>query len=775
MSQDVDAATIAARLLARIARRVGASLALDETLDAVANAVVEALGFRAAVVNLLAPDDELYVVAVAGSPAVRASLEGTHSTRSSWDAMLNAAMPWGELRFLRHGTRLPEGTEDMHFYVPTLPVPADDGGERWHPEDALFAPLMSSDDALLGVLSVDDPVDGVLPKSVQRALLEAFAVQAALAIEHAREHKALGDSELMLRRMFDESPISKALFGPDGRYRRVNRAYCEFLGRRPEEFIGRRALDFAHPDEQASTTALSQEIRDAKQRIAKIEKRYVHADGSELWGRLSLTRIGAGDEASVLAAIEDVTEARAAEQQLRHHALHDSLTGLPNRTLIFDRLEQALARAARDGTDVAVIVLDVDHFKLVNDSYGHPVGDQLLGAVADALQQCMRGCDTAGRLGGDEFLVVCEGVSSAGAAAVIAERLREAVRVPVVIGDLTLLPSASLGCTITSMRGNEQPSADQLVAEADAALYRAKGAGRGRCEMFDEEMRRTSLDQMELRAQLLTALTGEQLRLHYQPIIDLETGSTLGFEALLRWEHPSRGLLVPADFLPVIIDSDLDAPVTQWVLTRACGDIAALSISGLAPPFVSVNISPRQLGRPDLIDDVRAALSAADLSASRLWLEITEEQLVDERHRPKLEGLQSMGCRIVIDDFGTGYCGLTYLQQLPVNVLKIDRAFIAGMVDDRVSAGITAAVADLAGVLGITVVAEGVETAAQAELLHDMGIGLAQGFFFGRPGPSALPARLPGFVLPHPRGHQRRPARVGQPLLTTVNESITTG
>jgi diguanylate cyclase (GGDEF)-like protein/PAS domain S-box-containing protein len=772
MSQDGQAATLAARLLATIARRVGASLALDETLDAVAAAVVEALGFRAAVVNLVGKDDELHVVAVAGSDELRAALLGTHSPSVVWETVLTAAEHWGELRFLSHETALLDAARDLKFFVPTTLEPVQESVERWHPADALFAPLFGNDGRLLGVLSVDDPVDGKLPDDVHRALLEAFAVQAALAIEHARTHQDLGDSELLLRRIFDESPIGKVLFGPDGRYIRVNQAYCEFMGRPAEEFIGRRAVDFAHPDEQESTVAISTEIRSGDQRVSRLERRYQHNDGRELWGRLSLARIGDGDHVTVLGAIEDITDAHAAEEQLRHHALHDSLTGLPNRVLIYDRIEQALARSRRDDAGVAVVVVDVDHFKLVNDSYGHPAGDQLLTSVAAALRSTLRDCDTAGRLGGDEFVVVCEGIGTVAAATAVAERLREAVRVPVQIGDVTVLPSASLGCTVSF----EETTAEQLVAEADAALYRAKAAGRGRYELFDEGMRESSVAQLQLRMQLATALERGEFCLHYQPIVDLATGVALGYEALLRWEHPERGLLAPADFLPAVLDSDLDVPVTQWVLQRACADIAEVGRRNGAQPFVSVNLSARQVARHGLVADVEAVIAATGLAPKRLWLEITEEHLVERRHRPVLDRLQALGCRIVLDDFGTGYSGLTYLQQMPVNVLKIDREFVARVGTDRVSSGITAAVADLAEVLGIKVIAEGVETVEQAELLRGMGIELAQGYFFGRPAPIAdgMPSTNATAELPLQRA-RRRPDGSAQPALTTVKDSSQTG
>ncbi len=286
-------------------------------------------------------------------------------------------------------------------------------------------------------------------------------------------------------------------------------------------------------------------------------------------------------------------------------------------------------------------------------------------------------------------------------------------------------------------------------------------------------MRQRSVSQMELRAQLVEALEAGQLRLHYQPIVSLHDGATVGYEALLRWEHPTRGLLLPAEFLPVIIDSDLDLPVTRWVLNRAVSDIVELSSVDPTEPFVSVNLSARQLARTDLDRDVQAVLARSGLAPHRLWLELTEEHLVDSRHRGMLERLRGLGCQVVLDDFGTGYSGLTYLQQLPVGALKIDRAFIARVGCDRVSTGIIRAVADLADALDIAVVAEGVETTEQAERVAAMGIKLAQGYLFGRPGPlAALDAAAGLAALPTPRDVGDR---AGQPPLVTVNDSMTTG
>jgi len=745
MSHEAHSANDAARRLAEVARRVGVSLVLDDTLDAVAHAVVETLGFRAAVVNLVAPDGDLHVVSVAGSDEVREALLGSHSSRSAWNAMLTAATPWGDLRFLDHETQIPDEADGMQIYVPPLPVPDDDHGGRWHPQDALFAPMISADGELVGVLSVDDPVDGMLPDADQRALLEAFAVQAALAIERARVYEEVREREELLGRLFDESPVGKALFDPAGHYIRVNQAYCRFMGRDAHEFLGRRVVDFAHPEELASTEALSHQIR-GEDSIVKLERRYLRADGQEIWGRLHLTRIDGADGTSVLAAIEDITEAREAEAQLRHHALHDSLTGMPNRTLIFDRLKQAMARARRGGHGVGVIVVDVDHFKEVNDSYGHPAGDQLLISIARCLEGVLRDSDSAGRLGGDEFVVVCENINTHADVEDLAERLRIAARAPMQIDGRTLLPSISLGCTLTDGDG----SVDQVVSEADAALYRAKEAGRGQHVLFDEEMRQTSHAQLELRAQLELALADDQLRLHYQPIIELASRRVIGYEALLRWQHPRRGLLLPGEFLPAIADGDLDVPVTRWVLNQACRDIAALSARHGTAPYLSVNLSPRQLSRPELGTEIAAAATRAGFPVTQLWLEITEEHLVDRRHRPALDALRALGCRIALDDFGTGYSGLTYLQQLPVDAIKIDRSYIARICHDRASAGITAAVNGLGEVLGVGILAEGVETEDQAEMLLTMGVAAAQGYLFGRPAPISDYLNAP-VAMPRPR------------------------
>jgi diguanylate cyclase (GGDEF)-like protein len=438
-----------------------------------------------------------------------------------------------------------------------------------------------------------------------------------------------------------------------------------------------------------------------------------------------------GDGVTVLAQVEDVTDERAAEEALRHQALHDALTGLPNRTLVHDRIQRALSAARRDGTNVAVVFCDVDHFKLINDTHGHQAGDRLLRHVGAALAANLRPGDTAARLGGDEFVLVLCGARDVEHAARIADRLRLAVRRQVDLTSVPTAPALSMGVTLAT----DESDPESLLAEADAALYRAKALGRDRCEIYDVELRRSAAHQLLLLGELERAVTDREFAVHYQPIVRLDSGDVVGYEALLRWVHPERGLVAPADFLSLLVDSVWDDAVADYVLERACIDLNRLSAIGDRSTFVSINVSVRQLGRADLAGRVSTALAAVGLSPDRLWVEVTEQHAVDRHHLATLERLRDIGVRIAIDDFGTGYAGLTYLQRLPADIVKIDRSFVRRITDDGASRSITGAIADLSELLGLTVVAEGVETRAQAAILRELGVTLGQGYFHGAPEP----------------------------------------
>lgn len=460
------------RFLVDVARRVGASLDLQDTLDHVVRGVVELLGFEVAVLNLTAVDGSLEVVSVAGPDETREELMGTRQSAEGWTALLDAAEPLGTLRFVDHTTT--ELMEDMSVWTPDLAVSHAPGS--WHPHDALFAPLLGADGDLLGVLSVDCPVDGMRPDTHRCELLELFAVQAALALDNARVHARLERSERVFRATFENAPVGMAVYGPDRRVMTVNRAYCTFLGRTESELVGALAADFNHPDDVETTEQVSLVVRERRGTVWKVDKRYVHADGSTVWGRLSLTWLdGEHGEYQVLAQVEDITSERASRTELERLAHTDGLTGLLNRSTVMLRLEAALAGQTR----VAVLFCDVDAFKAVNDSFGHAVGDGLLVDIARNLQAVLRPGDDAGRLGGDEFVVILHDVRGGADALAVAERVRKAGSRVLQRDGTSVRSSMTIGVAVS--QGEAGPEvASEILGRADAALYRAKQAGRNR-------------------------------------------------------------------------------------------------------------------------------------------------------------------------------------------------------------------------------------------------------------------------------------------------------
>ena len=431
--------------------------------------------------------------------------------------------------------------------------------------------------------------------------------------------------------------------------------------------------------------------------------------------------------AGILAA----TEARArAEDRLRHQALHDPLTGLPNRALLQDRLQHALARAARGGEGVGALFIDLDHFKVINDSLGHDVGDELLSEVAARLSTELRDSDTLGRLGGDEFIVIAESGGEPAQLVRLAQRLGAALRHPFdVRGDeLTITASIGIAC------GNGDDDSSALVRDADAAMYRAKNLGRARYELFDAALRERVLRRVSTERRLRAALTAHELELAFQPIITLDGDAIVGAEALLRLNGPD-GSIGPDEFIPIAEETGLIVPMGAWVLSEACRRAADWQRIAGRRIDVSVNLSPRQLTHPDLVGHVQMALAASALPADALILEITESVLLGDAERPLevLRVLRRLGIRLALDDFGTGYSSLAYLTRLPLDILKLDRAFIARLTPGSQEAAVTAAIVQMAGAIGLTVIAEGVETAEQAEVLEAIGVELAQGYHFARP------------------------------------------
>jgi diguanylate cyclase (GGDEF)-like protein len=450
---------------------------------------------------------------------------------------------------------------------------------------------------------------------------------------------------------------------------------------------------------------------------------------------------GRGDGELMARAIRYAIERKKAEEKLAYLAQYDPLTGLANRALFHDRLEQALARAGRDGDMIALMFVDLDRFKAINDSLGHTGGDSVLREVARRIQGRLRGSDTVARLGGDEFAVILEDLSEAQDAARVAEDLVSILSTPFISNGHDVPVAASVGIAVHPPSGQ-----DALLKDADAAMYRAKQRGGNNHQFYTEEMNVQASAQLALERDLRRALEREEFLLHYQPQVDLTTGEVVGAEALLRWRHDERGLVSPAEFIPVLEDIGLIVPVGAWVLGEACRQAREWRDAGLAPVRIAVNLSARQLGREGLVGSVEDALEESGLDPSCLELEITESMLVEngEAGLGAVELLKkAVGrLRISIDDFGTGYSSLYRLKALPVERLKIDQSFIRGVATDPGDAAITAAVIALSHDLRLQVTAEGVETAEQLAFLRERACDEAQGFYFSRPLPPDEFARL---------------------------------
>ena len=485
----------------------------------------------------------------------------------------------------------------------------------------------------------------------------------------------------------------------------------------------------------------------------RTEVQAVDKSGRHLPVELTIWPVRVGDGTTFSALIHDITERRRLEDELRHQAFHDSLTGLANRALFSDRLGHALER--RDRGTIAVVSFDLDDFKLVNDGLGHPAGDELLVQVATRLGRLLRAADTAARFGGDEFAVLIEDTDE-DAAARVAERIIGAFSEPFRIHGRGVVAQASVGLTL-SVPG---VSAEAMLRDADAAMYEAKRRGKGIWLRFDPVLSRSGIDALELRADLKTAIERHQLTLAYQPIVDLETREIMGVEALARWTHPTRGVIPPSTFIQIAEASDLITSLGTQVLRDACAAVQGWRLAPQGKPdlSLSVNLSARQLLHPTIVEDVRSVLFETGLDARALTLEITEGVVVDDAGSSlaAIEGLKALGVRIAIDDFGTGYSSLSYLSRLPIDVLKIDRSFIAELEASRPAAALVRSIIRIGQTLHLDIVAEGVETDGQCDRLHRLGARFGQGYLFSVPLDRAGMERSLGLARPRTAGRTAR-------------------
>jgi len=442
------------------------------------------------------------------------------------------------------------------------------------------------------------------------------------------------------------------------------------------------------------------------------------------------------DDVNFLVAVANLVSAGAERQQnqeaARHAAMHDTLTGLPNRTLALDRIDRALARRRRDGTSVAVLLLDLDRFKVINDSLGHEAGDEALRALSGRLQETVRSSDTIARLSGDEFLVVCESRSGVRPVLELAERIVDAFRRPVVVESGEHVLTVSIGIAVAE-RGDDTSAS--LLRDADAAMYRAKERGPGRYELFDATVRAQVVSRLRTETALRQALDREQLTVHYQPIVEAASGRPVAVEALVRWQHPEHGLVLPLEFIPIAEETGLIAELGHMVLAEACRQGAAWQQRYDAPLQMFVNVSGRQLANPAFPTEVAETATRSGLIHGTLGIEVTESVLIGEADSSTavLGELNALGLQLVLDDFGTGYSSLSYLRRFPLNGLKVDRSFIDGLGDSAQDAAIMKAIVEMSGALGLTIVAEGVESQAQLQQLRALGCERVQGYLLCPP------------------------------------------
>jgi diguanylate cyclase (GGDEF)-like protein/PAS domain S-box-containing protein len=546
-------------------------------------------------------------------------------------------------------------------------------------------------------------------------------------IESDRERR---EAETRFEIGFEQSAIGSIITDLDGFPIRVNPALCRLLGRPASDMLGRRAGVYSPPDEMPLPDVIRARLA-AGHDTFEGERQYLRPDGSTVWVacHVSLVRDEAGQPQYFFTQLLDLTARKRMEQELAHQALHDSLTGLPNRTLLTDRLVHGLAGSRRRGAQLGVIFVDVDRLKEINDSLGHTAGDELLRHVGRQISGAIRPGDTVARIGGDEFVVVCDSVSTRETEE-IAGRILDALSELFVCGGEEIRPTASMGIAVADARATPE----SLLRDSDAAMYRAKERGRGRIELFDEALRSRDERRTATTSSLHRALEREEFTIEYQPIVDLETGKMVSAEALLRWVHPERGLVPPHEFIPLAEDTGLIVPIGAWVLDQSCRQLARWQ--RIEPSMtLAVNLSVRQLLDPAIAARLSAVVLQSGARAEGLCLELTESVFMEdvEFFGKALASLKRLGVRLTIDDFGTGYSSLSYLKRFPVDAVKVDRAFVDGLGTDPHDSALVAAIVAMAAALDLEVTAEGVETQAQLAHLKRLGCRRVQGFHLARP------------------------------------------
>ena len=603
-------------------------------------------------------------------------------------------------------------------------------GSEW----ALFS---SSESDFLSVPRSREPVlIGLLGFTIAVGTLLLMRYRLRRIEAAAREAVVIDKSNRRFSTGFDNAPVGMAILDRDGQIVRYNTALARQLGRSRDSLVGTRLHDFLQSVEIEAMEGVFATLADGTAASAQRDLRYLRDDGSVLSVSESISALNRHTDADrqYLVHSADNSADRAVEQALRHQALHDALTGLPNRAHLLEQVASALEATIGTGDEVALMFIDLDRFKVVNDSLGHGAGDEVIQILADRLRVAINGDHFLARFGGDEFVLVCRGEVEAAAVNELADLVRDEVGRPIVLEGTTVHVTASVGITI----GNgDQDTPEGLIRDADAAMYKAKDRGRNRAEHFEAGIRDAAVARLDLEQRLRQAIDNDDFGVHYQPVVDLTSGHVVGFEALLRWEHPDRGLIPPGEFLGVAEEAGLLDDIDRLTLSRACRQFTDWSQrSEIAANWhLAVNCSPRWLHEGVVAELLPSLLAESKLDPTRLWLEVTETALLRDNFAAaaSFEGLHDLGVRIAIDDFGTGFSSLSYLSRFNVDRLKIDQSFVQSLGVSQADNAIVAAVIEMASALGISSVAEGTESAEQLRILRELGADFAQGFLLSKP------------------------------------------
>ncbi|RZI43020.1 EAL domain-containing protein [Herbaspirillum sp. HC18] len=593
------------------------------------------------------------------------------------------------------------------------------------------------------IQTVHQRKDGTrLPVEVYLRAVESEGRRLLVAVvrditERLKAEAVLRESEERFRVAFNQAAVGLAHVAPDGRWVMVNNKLCDIVGYSRAELLCMSFQDITHPEDLVADLALGRRMSAGEVDEKTREKRYRHKNGYYIWVNLtsSMVRDTEGNPKYYSTVVEDISRRKQIEEELLHLANHDALTSLPNRSLLLDRLAQALVFAGKSGGQVAVVLIDLDRFKNINDSLGHDIGDKIIVEIARRLSASVRIGDTVARLGGDEFVLIRPDAAREDAVATMAQQVLAALSRPITVQGHEFYPTGSIGISMFPRDGLD---AQTLLKNADTAMYRAKDAGRNNFQFYAHEMNSRALDRLKLETGLRRALEREEFIVHYQPQMDIASGQVVGVEALLRWQQPGRAMVQPNDFIPIAEETGLIVPIGEWVLRRACAQIRSWRQAGMFPDLkIAVNLSARQFKQQDMVKMVSRVLEETGCLPGWLELEITESVIMENpgEATETLHRLSRMGVHLSIDDFGTGYSSLSYLKRFPIDALKIDRSFVRDITTDADDAAIAKAVIALAHSLKLSVIAEGVETAEQLDFLRRQKCDHMQGYYLSEPLP----------------------------------------